>query len=105
LQQLLEATGDYTFATASERDIVDALKEKLCYVALSYEKELEVARAKNLVKSFGLPDGQVRNSFLSMLRLCVFQLICFRIVCFRFAFFISFFFLSFLASWNSCLMH
>jgi actin len=47
-----------TFNTSAEREIVRDIKEKLAYVALDYEKELEESRTSNACETkYELPDG------------------------------------------------
>ncbi|KAA6395462.1 MAG: putative Actin [Streblomastix strix] len=59
LERLITERG-YTFRTTAEREILPDIKEKLCYVAVDYQSEMQTAASSaSIDKTFEMPDGQI----------------------------------------------
>lgn len=59
LVKLLERNGCF-LTSSTERDIVRDMKEKLCFIAPDFDREMAAAKTSNtLERAYQLPDGQL----------------------------------------------
>lgn len=61
LSERVQLLGGQSLTSPAELEIVKEMKEKFCYVALDYEKEMQAAAlpASDINREFELPDGQM----------------------------------------------
>ncbi|OMJ90252.1 hypothetical protein SteCoe_7456 [Stentor coeruleus] len=49
----------YSFRNTYEKEIVRDIKEKICYLALDYNEEIEKNKNRDIRKEYKLPDGEI----------------------------------------------
>ncbi|KAJ5079489.1 actin-7-related [Anaeramoeba ignava] len=50
---------DYFFESTGDKEIVKDIKEKLCYVSIDFDKEMEKSQDSSIEKNYDLPDGNI----------------------------------------------
>jgi actin beta/gamma 1 len=58
MMKLLSDRG-YSLSTPADREIARDIKEKLCYVALDFEREMQAASTSSVEKAYEMPGGSV----------------------------------------------